>query len=387
MGAGGKSRFECGECGAAYSIDLARVPPGATSFKCLKCSSQVDMVPVPQPAGAKGKDAETARGLQAPAPLPELSETQTEDSDRLPPVPVVAVAPARRNAVPEPEPSGERDDDWEYGRYRFDAEEENTGWLMTYGDMMSLLLVFFILLFAFSNIDKKKFQDIMGAISGALGGHVVVVPGTPPPPGTIPQLPPDPLDLLRQAVEMERSRLSGLQTQLQKLIEENNIGNRITLNDENEGLVLVVQDMIMFDSGRAEIREEMRPYLQKIGSVLRNIGSRIAVEGHTDDVPIHNERFFSNWELSVTRATNVVHFFLEQCGLDPARLTASGYAFYKPRYDLNSTDREKNRRIEVVIKKKYSDEFAEELIQSLDRQRKQKEEEERQRPESQRRKN
>jgi chemotaxis protein MotB len=353
-----KTVTTCYECGARFSIDLSKLPATVFSIKCLNCGKAVPILS----RLAKAKAGKSSGSMPGPA-TSSKQETRSISADPL--------ENQDLHAFGEKSPSEGAD-----------GSDDNMLWLATYGDMMSILLIFFVLMFAISTIDKRKFEVAMTSISQALGGKISFPAGPPSPlPAPFPEPAPTPesLDELQKRVEAaknlpspletfkhdaqtERKALSALRQQLSGFIDEHHLQDKFMLLDENEGLVLIAQDMIMFDLGRAEIRPEVLANLQKIGIILGAIGNNIVVEGHTDDLPISSARFASNWELSVMRATNVVHFFISQCGLNPSRLAAAGYAFYKPRHSNNTPDREKNRRIEVVVKKKYSDDLVDELL-------------------------
>ena len=162
---------------------------------------------------------------------------------------------------------------------------------------------------------------------------------------------------------VELDLFAGLKGQLEGFIVDNHLQDKFVVVDEDQGLALIAQDLAMFAAGSATIRQEVQPYLLKIGAILQQIDHNIVVEGHTDNIPINTTRFSSNWELSVMRATNVIHFLTAQSFLDPTRLTAAGYAFYRPRYDMTSAAKARNRRIEVIIRKKYSRQLVDELLQ------------------------
>jgi len=329
-----KEKITCYECGGSYSINLAKLPDTIKFFKCLKCGEQVPILR----RLVKGNAKENAPQIKEKAPPPVASVSDTPEFDLY------------------------QEESWDL----FGEEEgEGGNWVATLADMFSILLIFFILMFAISTVDKKKFESVMQSINHALGGNVSF-PSEP----TTPLFPPDTdpaalLDSLKRSVALEKQSFSTLRAQLDSFLDEQRLRDRFLILDEDRGLVIIAQDMLMFDSGSAEIKEEIWESLRKIAEILKQIKNEIVVEGHTDDIPIRSTRFSSNWELSVMRATNVIHFFVEQCGLDASRISAAGYAYFKPRYSLTSEDRGKNRRIEVLIRKKYTDELANELYKGL----------------------
>jgi chemotaxis protein MotB len=340
-----KTVVHCYQCGTGFSIDLSRLPPDVLEIKCLNCE-----IPVPILARVVKKKNSDGAAQSSGSPPEKRARQNHSDLDE----DIHAQSLGGGSAEAE--------------------GEEGMQWLATYGDMMSILLIFFVLLFAISTVDKRKFEVAMTSISDALGRKITFpkAPEKPPaPPESIEELKarvdaasklPSPLETFKQEVQVEKQAFSDLRKELKGFIDEHGLQDKLSLLDEDEGLVLIAQDMVMFDLGRADIRPEVLPNLQEIASIMKNLKNNIVVEGHTDDLPISSGRFASNWELSVMRATNVVHFFVIQCGLDPSRLAAAGYASYRPRYSNKSADREKNRRIELVVKKKYSDKLVDELL-------------------------
>ena len=345
-----KKVINCYECGASFSVDLSKLPQTVLSIKCLNCEKEVAILA--RVIKAKSAQGDDAKPLSAPASHNQARASHSDADEDL----HLNGSEAKGSAEGE--------------------GEEGMQWLATYGDMMSILLIFFVLLFAISTVDKRKFEVAMTSISDALG-RKITFPQAPPtskppsPPESLEDLKarleeakklPSPLENFKKEVDAEKLALSALTKELSRFIEENRLQDKLTLLDEDEGIILIAQDMAMFDGGRAEIRPEVLPHLQKIAFILKNMKNNIVVEGHTDDLPVSSARFASNWELSVMRATNVVNFLVSQCGLDPSRLAAAGYAFYRPRYSNQSPDREKNRRIELVIKKKFSDKLVDKFL-------------------------
>ncbi len=330
-----KSKITCFNCGAVYRLDLSKVPPQHTKLRCIKCKGPIpllDRVLGGRP-GAK-EQAEAAPGARPAPPVP-------------PPAPVSALDALAAEGVESAS---------------VDAVEEGEGWLALYGDMMSILLIFFILMFAISTIDRHKFESVIEAVSKALGGTVQfekapAAPPLPKPGERANQI----LSELRGRLGAEQRSMARLQQRLKALIQKEQLGGHFSVLNEPDGLVLIAQDQAMFDSGSAELKPHVLPALRKVGEILKTTGNPVVVEGHTDNVPIKTPRFASNWELSAARAINVVHFLTEQSGLDPARVSAAGYAFYRPRYSFSGPNAGKNRRIEIKIVKRYGGEITRRL--------------------------
>ncbi len=127
---------------------------------------------------------------------------------------------------------------------------------------------------------------------------------------------------------------------------------QVLLERTNRGLIITMANDILFDSGKAKLKSDAHSMLSKIARVLNeNVSDRdVGVEGHTDNVPIKRSGWKSNWELSTARATSVLHYLIDECGVQPQRLSAIGYGEYKP-VDTNETKigKAKNRRVEIII--------------------------------------
>jgi chemotaxis protein MotB len=222
------------------------------------------------------------------------------------------------------------------------ASENNTGnWLTTYSDMVTLLLAFFVLLFSFSEIDAQKFRSIMSSFDGGTGALNN---------GTTLELDEN-LEPLEDTLENELESLKDL---LEEYAESIGLGSEIVLSIEERGLVIRFMDKVLFDSGRANLRPESIEILSSIAEVLNKeeFSNRlIKVEGHTDTVPTGNlSEFPTNWELSSTRATNVLRFLVEEKGIDGSRISSSGYSYYRPIAPNDTAEnKQKNRRVDIVI--------------------------------------
>ncbi|HDN67388.1 MAG TPA: flagellar motor protein MotB [Firmicutes bacterium] len=225
---------------------------------------------------------------------------------------------------------------------RKDKGTENQGspaWMTTYSDLMTLLLVFFVMLVTFSSIELSKFRKAMGSLKGALGvlkaEKMMIKIGEVPPPRTSTE---ETMYLKKSTIDLKRYiALEGLKEVVQ-------------LEESSRGLTITISNPVLFDLGKANLKPEVRPLLDKIGEMIKRSRVAVRVEGHTDNLPIRTSQFPSNWELSTTRAVNVLKYFIENCGVEPARLSAVGYGEYHPRVP-NDTEahRAQNRRVTIRI--------------------------------------
>ncbi|KXS49957.1 chemotaxis protein MotB [Halanaerobium congolense] len=215
-------------------------------------------------------------------------------------------------------------------------------WMTTFGDMMTLLLVFFVLLYSFSSMDVEKFRGFISALQNQLGvldGGQTITPDVNIDAGNIGED-------FAQAPE----NIQQIMQELDNYIESNNLGDKVNVENKRKGLVISLTGEILYELGKADIREQGKEVLAIISNILIDIPNDIMIEGHTDDLPIRTDEFPSNWELSTARAVNVIKFLIEERNFNPARLSAAGYSEYRPVANNNTAEgRAKNRRVEVVV--------------------------------------
>lgn len=221
-------------------------------------------------------------------------------------------------------------------------------YMLTYGDMMTLLLCFFVLLFSFSTIDAQKFQAIVQSFSGAFG---ILESGTSVKPGDL--LTEGNIENKADSAKLEMESLENLKSNLDEYMKDNGLENSVTVTNEPSGLLIRVKDNILFDPGSADLKQQSLVVMKYVAEVLQKEEFKekfVSVEGHTDNVPMRSARYPSNWELSVSRASNVVRYFVEVGSIDPKRLSASGYSEYHPVAANDSLEnRAKNRRVDILI--------------------------------------
>ena len=228
--------------------------------------------------------------------------------------------------------------------------DDSEAWLRTYGDMITLLLCFFVLLFAFSTIDDATFDQIMISLHESFSGVLPEGRTMVPPEDRIDigkdEVPDDPDFEQQQEIEEMRE----LQRQLEEYIEERDLENVMSIIMDERGLMLRFQDKILFDTARAELRDEAENILSEISVFLNQVDNEITIEGHTDDRPMRGPQFDSNWELSTGRATSVLRFLAEENDIEPHRLSAIGYGEYRPLVPNDSPDNmQLNRRVDMTI--------------------------------------
>ena len=260
-------------------------------------------------------------------------------------------------------------------------EEEKPGipaWVVTFADLMSLLMCFFVLLLSFSEIDAMKFKQIAGELSKAFGVQREV-PTLDIPMGTSPifdkfsPAPPEPtvVNEVKQTTTDQKPELQTLKSPTEQAIEaatqdqlDQSTRDIIAVLDEaiEDGRINVAQDEDQrrivirieekgsFPSGSADLTYDFETLLIDMADVLAEIPGKLTVEGHTDDIPIRTSRFYSNWDLSAARAAAVANALLAVEDVEPTRLAVKGLADTKPRVSNDTAEsRAKNRRVEIIV--------------------------------------
>lgn len=214
-------------------------------------------------------------------------------------------------------------------------------WMATFSDMATLLMTFFVMIVAMSEVEVKKFKAAMSYFQGGTGlmQHDII---TPP---------------AREQVVIKRRRKEQKQQQSQrfekllKFIQEQNLEDKVQVNLTDEGLHVIITDSIMFHSGQSVLLDASKDILQRVAGVLANEVQSVIVEGHTDNRPIHTSTYPSNWELSGARASSVVrHLLTQESALAPDRYISAGFGEFRPIASNQTPDgRAKNRRVEILF--------------------------------------
>jgi chemotaxis protein MotB len=224
-------------------------------------------------------------------------------------------------------------------RRKFDSHVNHERWLVSYADFMTLLFAFFVTMYAISNVDKRKLSDMVESMQTAFDARRTMPHNSPRDPKEI-----------KDAPKADPGSLDDLQQQLAERLRSQIAGGLVGLEIDPRGLVITIREAGTFGTGRADLSDGARTVLGEVASALVSIPNPVRVEGHTDDVPIHTERFRSNWELSTARATTVVAFLVQEQGMQPWRMSAAGYGEFHPR-SKNTDDaaRSQNRRVDIII--------------------------------------
>lgn len=222
--------------------------------------------------------------------------------------------------------------------------QSNERWLLTYSDLITLLMVFFIVMYASSTINAAKYQELKESLGQVLnpGSSEAVDP-------TFSAASPiTPAALTKPAAE--QADLNDIAAQLNTYLNDNNLQDSISVNVTQRGVVVSLKDSVLFDPGSIEIKPNINAKLVAIGKVLVQMNNYIRVEGNTDNVPMKGSTIKNNWQLSVLRATQVLQVLVNQSGVPPQRISSIGYGEYRPAApNTTSNNKAKNRRVDIVI--------------------------------------
>jgi chemotaxis protein MotB len=238
-------------------------------------------------------------------------------------------------------------------------EDEAAGWITTYADLVTLLLVFFVLLFSISSLDLQRFQAIAVELQKSFGNPSATIPLIAPDVDKAPEIPQKhELDIVHDIpVEVLEELDQKLLSDVKEFVEKKRVGDNIVVTQEKNRITIMVEGQVLFDSGRAELVSGALPLLDDIAVIIGNHPQyRVNIKGHTDNVPIATAQFPSNWELSAVRATTVLRYLVDHGIGPPGRLTATGYGDLLPVASNDTPEgRARNRRVEFVLEKEKQD--------------------------------
>ena len=241
----------------------------------------------------------------------------------------------------------------------------NDRWLVSYADFITLLFGFFVVLYAFARADQKKQMQVSAAIDSAFRSMGALPQSAHPPSNNGAAASRQVASASSIAAEhvltpaQIKDDLDSLRRDLAQTLPGQIASHAISLEMGRDGLVISLREAGFFDSGSSTPKPEAMPTLRLIAARLSATAFDLRIEGHTDNVPIHNGEFDSNWELSAARATRIARLFLEMKTISPERISAAGYAEYHPIAGNDTAQgRAENRRVDVVVMPRTKIDFA-----------------------------
>ncbi|MED3908562.1 flagellar motor protein MotB [Peribacillus simplex] len=232
-------------------------------------------------------------------------------------------------------------------------EHIDESWLVPYADILTLLLALFIVLFASSSVDAVRFQQLSNVFNQVFTSGTGFMDFPSDSPSNEPTSPEQRTGAedLEELGKNEQEELMEVQERVNAYIQKNDLTDKLGTNLTDEGMLISIRENVLFESGVAEVRSENRKIAKEISDLLvMDLPRNIIVSGHTDNIPIKNYQYESNWDLSVMRSVNFMKLLLENKELDPEMFSAKGHGEFKP-VASNETKkgRAKNRRVEILI--------------------------------------
>lgn len=212
-------------------------------------------------------------------------------------------------------------------------------WMVSYADFITLLFAFFTVMYAISHVDTGKLEKFAAATKDAFNVNPVhkkqIIDGVMP----------------------SRSKQLGLEMEIKNALLSLGAGDYAEIRQDERGIILSFKDNILFESGKAEIKGSGSEILNAVASIIKKTSYKVLIEGHTDNIPIRNSTFSSNWDLSTARAASVLNYLIKSYNLPPDRFAISGYAEYKPVASNETPEgRAKNRRVDIIFLNENKDE-------------------------------
>ena len=213
-------------------------------------------------------------------------------------------------------------------------------WMVTYSDMVTLLLVFFILILSYSTIELEKFKGAMSSMKGALG--ILPAMGSSVPSRNL---------SFNERMTTRNTEINERMDDFEKAIKENTKEGDVEVEVTGSGIHIRMGDNVLYGIGQARIKSSAFPILREIAVMIGDELNEVYVEGHTDNIPINTKQYPSNWELSSARAMSVVRYLHDEEGIDAEKLAAVGHGEYRPLVpNTSKKNQAKNRRVEIFIK-------------------------------------
>lgn len=238
------------------------------------------------------------------------------------------------------------------GKKQHHEEHVDETWLLPYSDMMTLLLALFIVMFAMSKVDTQKAKQLSQQFNIIFSGGAGAIQSSGSSGETIKI--DDAIAINETSSVIEQDKMLQIKSKLDQDIKSDGYADKVKVELNGEGLDIRIQDSVIFNSGEADILNDFTPLLIKISNMIKGLDNEIRVSGHTDNVPIKNEKFRSNWDLSYMRASNVMNFMVDKCKIEPDKFSIQAYGEFRAKYDNSTEDgRAKNRSVDILIVRRY----------------------------------
>ncbi|MDF2962062.1 MAG: flagellar motor protein [Paenibacillus sp.] len=243
------------------------------------------------------------------------------------------------------------------------GHENHERWLITYADLITLLLIFFVIMYAMSKIDTEKYQILAQSLNMEFRKADSMLPNGHGVLGSLSTAKADEGEKTEDAEknkkeqaekeqkELREKQLKDLLEKIQQYIQQQDLQTQVFAANTPRGVSVTLNDLFLFDLGKAELKKEAYPVLNQLATLLPTLNTTISIEGHTDNIPLATGSIYrDNWGLSNERSLSVLRYFINNSGMDPKKLISTGYADTRPVVDNDTPDnRSKNRRVEIVV--------------------------------------
>ncbi|WP_246599734.1 flagellar motor protein MotB [Clostridium lacusfryxellense] len=235
-----------------------------------------------------------------------------------------------------------------------EKEPNHERWLLTYSDLITLLMIFFVIMYASSSVNAVKYKQLSQSLNAAFeGGSGKSVVGdqsgvsSPVPTSTTT---PEVTDVAAASKTLEENNMKDIKQNVDTYLKKNGLSGSVSTKIDERGLAVSLNSTLLFDIGKANVLAASSKKLISIGQMLNSVNNYIRIEGHTDSSPISNNEFSSNWQLSAIRATNVTELLISQSGINPQRISSVAYGENRP-IATNTTQvgKAKNRTVDIII--------------------------------------
>ncbi len=230
-------------------------------------------------------------------------------------------------------------------------------WVITFADMVTLLMVFFILLFAMGTIEEQKWKQVKESLRSALGSQEIPELGTREGLDIIQdfadkvQIDKSTVHAVDEVGAMVAKEMNEITSEVEEFVYKNKLAGQVEVSQDERGAIITISDVVLFPAGKARMTFKGKETLKEVFDLLKQFNYDVKIEGHTDDTPIRTARFPSNWELSAGRAAEVARMLIDE-GFPPEKLSVQGFAQYRPRVpNTSAKNRAINRRIEIVYQR------------------------------------
>ncbi|MBU3099106.1 MULTISPECIES: OmpA/MotB family protein [Clostridium] len=236
-------------------------------------------------------------------------------------------------------------------------EKEGNGerWLLTYSDLITLLMIFFVVMYASSTADTTKYKQLAKSLNVAISGGGASIIGsdtaTSVSNSTVTVVdPPETTTNAANSKTAEENNMENIKKNVDTYLKQNGLASSVSTKIDERGLEVSLKTSLLFDVGTAGVKEDSAKKLISIGKILNHVNNYVRIEGHTDSTPMSNNEFKSNWQLSAFRATNVTELLISKAGISPKKISAVAYGENRP-VATNTTEvgKAKNRTVDIII--------------------------------------